>query len=90
MKALSDSSAFCVLVVCHTLSNKERAEAVKCARLCWAGIRVLFVAKPTSLDFGPAFDQVIHPLAGPTRLLQVVSELLGFAGTDTDPGITFQ
>jgi hypothetical protein len=68
-----------LMVLCHTLSSKERADAAARATGRWPGIQVLALLKGNSKDPSEVLGQVRHALDG--RLLTMVSELVGFAAS---------
>lgn len=69
-----------LLVLCHTLSPKERADAVARASERWPGVKKLSVEQELSKPMYVA-GKVWHTLNEPARLLSRVSDLVGFAAS---------
>ena len=68
-----------LIVLCHTLSAKERTDAVAQASSRWPGIRKLALVERNSKPPREVLGRVRHALDG--RLLSMVSELVGYAGS---------
>jgi hypothetical protein len=68
-----------LVVLCHTLSAKERADAAAQASARWPGIQKLALIGGNSKDPNEVLGQVRLALDG--RLLAMVSELVGYAGS---------
>jgi len=68
-----------LIVLCHTLSAKERANAIAHASSRWPGVQKVALVGRDSKDPGEVLGQVRHALDG--RLLSMVSELVGYAAS---------
>lgn len=68
-----------LIVLCRTLSAKERAEAAAQASSRWPNIKRLALIGRNSKDPREVLGRVRHALDG--RLLAMVSELAGYAGS---------
>jgi hypothetical protein len=73
------SPEIALIVLCHTLSAKERTEAVARASSRWPGIQKLALIGRDAKDPGEVVGQVRHALD--SRLLSMVSELAGYAAS---------
>lgn len=72
-----------LLVLCHTLSAKESAQAVAQASARWPSIKKLALVRDTAKRSSRILGQVRQTLDGPSRLLSTVSELVGYAGSSS-------
>jgi hypothetical protein len=71
-----------LLVLCYTLSAKESGQAVADASARWPAIKKLALVREPKRGSG-VLGQVRQTLDGPARLLTVVSELVGYAGSSS-------
>jgi len=72
-----------LLVLCHTLSTKERADAVARASKRWKDVKKLLLMRDSSTTPGSVLGQVERILDGPAGLLKKVTELVGYAGSSS-------
>jgi hypothetical protein len=72
-----------LLVLCHTLSAKESAQAVAHASARWPAIKKLALICDPAKRPSRLLGQVRQTLDGPSRLLTTVSELVGYAGSSS-------
>jgi hypothetical protein len=72
-----------LLVLCHTLSAKESAQAVAQASARWPAIKKLALVRDPAKRPSRIMGQVRQTLDGPARLLATVSELVGYAGSSS-------
>ena|SRR5438067_1039952 len=66
-----------LLVLCHTLSAAERADAGAAARIRWPGVKSLMLTAEPSRAPSGILGQLLHTMDGPARLLSMVTELVG-------------
>lgn len=72
-----------LLVLCHTLTSKECAEAIARATSRWPEIKKLALVRDGSRKPSGDLGQVMHALDGPTRLAATVGEFVGYAGSSS-------
>jgi hypothetical protein len=70
-----------LLVLCYTLSPKECADAVACAKIRWPGVKELALVSHGSRQPSHAVGKLLHTLDAPAPLLTMVGELVGYAGS---------
>jgi hypothetical protein len=75
MKTLPLDSPFELIVLCHTLSQVEVNQAVKCARTMWPGIQLLGITTPLSFH-SEQVSALVDSLAGPPSMFRAISSLL--------------
>ena len=74
LEAQSPDSAFQVLVLCHTLSERESAAAFSLSKERWPGIAVVSIVKSGSdRPPGPG-NATFRSLEGPRALLACISD----------------
>jgi hypothetical protein len=83
LSRLQQTPAPSLLVLCRTLSPREREDAVARARACWPEIKILALVRDRSNTASDVLGQVMHTLDVPARLLTTVGELVGYAGSST-------
>ena len=72
-----------LLVLCQTLSVKERAAALAHATSRWPDIKKLALIQNGSRKSTAILRQVRHTLDGAARLVDTVRELVGYAASST-------
>src|ERR1700688_2914389 len=72
-----------LLVLCHTLSPKECGDAVTRASSRWPEIKKLVLLRDSSKKPSDLLGKVQHTLDIPARLLNTVTELVGYSGSST-------
>jgi hypothetical protein len=72
-----------LLVLCHTLSSKERSAAVAHATARWPDVKKLVLVRDSSRTATGILKQVRQSLDGAARLLATVSELVGHAASSS-------
>jgi hypothetical protein len=72
-----------LLVLCHTLSAKECADAIDRATALWPQLKKLALLRDTSRRPSDVLGQVQQTLDGPAPLLRMVGELVGYAGSSS-------
>jgi hypothetical protein len=72
-----------LLVLCHTLSSKERAAAVAHATARWPDVKKLALVRDDSRTATGILRQVRQSLDGAARLLARVSDLVGHAASSS-------
>ena len=72
-----------LLVLCHTLSPKDAANAVAQASLRWPGVKKLALLRENSKAPSRLPGRARQTLDGPTRLMSMVTELVGYAGSSS-------
>jgi hypothetical protein len=72
-----------LLVLCHTLSSKEGADAIARANSRWPEIKKLALVRDNSKNPSDLLGQVMHTLDGPALLLNMVGQLVGHAGSSS-------
>jgi hypothetical protein len=72
-----------LLVLCHTLSTKERTAAIDHASARWPEIKKLALIQDGSKRSTAILRHVRQSLDGAARLLDTVRELVGYAASST-------
>jgi hypothetical protein len=72
-----------LLVLCHTLSSKERAAALAHASGRWPEIKKLALVRDGSETATGILKQVRQCLDGAARLLSIVRELVGYSASSS-------
>jgi DNA-binding response OmpR family regulator len=72
-----------LLVLCHSLSPKEGADAIAQASKRWPGIEKLTLLRNRSANPSELLGQILHTLDRPARQVSVASELAGYAGSSS-------
>jgi hypothetical protein len=66
-----------LLVLCHTLSKREREDAAAAASIRWPGVKCLTLAADPGRAPSGILGQLLHTMDGPAKLLSMVTELVG-------------
>jgi hypothetical protein len=66
-----------LLVLCHTLSKREREDASAAASIRWPGVKCLTLAVDPGRAPSGILGQLLHTMDGPAKLLSMVTELVG-------------
>jgi len=72
-----------LVVLCHTLSTKERADAIARASKRWKDVKKLLLLRDSSTTPSAVLGQVERILDAPAGLLNKVTELIGYAGSSS-------
>jgi hypothetical protein len=72
-----------LLVLCHTLSARERAETIARASARWKDVKKLLLMRDSSTTPSAVVGQVERTLDVPAGLLNKVTELVGQAGSSS-------
>lgn len=80
---IPSKSPVSLMVLCYTLSSKERAAAVAHAAAHWPEVKTLALVRDGAGMAKGILKQVRQSLDGATRLLATVSELVGHAGSSS-------
>ncbi len=72
-----------LLVLCHTLSAKESAQAVTHVTSRWPEIKQLALVRDSSKRPSRVLGHIRQTLDVPNRMLTMVTELVGYAGSSS-------
>jgi hypothetical protein len=72
-----------LLILCHSLSSREREAATAFATSRWPAIKHLVLAADSSRNPSGILGQLLHTMGGPTNLLSMVGELVGHGGSSS-------
>jgi hypothetical protein len=70
-----------LVVLCHTLSPRECLNAVKRASVYWPEIKAITLVRDGAKSAPEVSGRIPHTIVGATRLLAMVTELAGTAGS---------
>jgi hypothetical protein len=68
-----------VVVVCHSVPDRECEAAIEMARAAWPGIKILTLREGDNEECSLHADKTMESLEGPPALLYKVRSLLGTA-----------
>ena len=72
-----------LLILCHSLSSKEREAATALATSRWPTIKHLVLTADNSRNPSGILGQLLHTMGGPTNLLSMVGEIVGHGGSSS-------
>jgi hypothetical protein len=77
IRTIPPSDPVRLVVLCHTLSDRERKASVAAACSRWPGVKLLTLAAEPGRAPTGILGQLLHTMDGPAKLLALVSELIG-------------
>lgn len=66
-----------LVVLCHTLSEAERAAAARISTERWPGVKILTLVAESGRTPSGILGQLLHTMDGPDKLLSMVNEAVG-------------
>jgi hypothetical protein len=66
-----------LLLLCHSLSPLEKADAISLATARWPGIQTLSLAADSSRAPAGILGRLMHTVDGPAKLISMVDGLVG-------------
>ena len=85
LEALPESSAFALLVLCHSITYRECLDAMEAAHRRWPAVKVLVITAPFAGCQWQGVDAWVNGVDGPKAMFATIDELLDsparFSGT---------